>query len=94
MRIGLFIPCYIDQLYPRVGVAALRLLEHVGVGTIEFPSEQICCGQPMANSGCDDDARPVGRDPRPAGGLAGPGRAWMPTRAPCQAGRRGPPEGR
>jgi L-lactate dehydrogenase complex protein LldE len=59
MRIGLFIPCYIDQLYPRVGIAALRLLEHVGAGTIEYPQEQICCGQPMANSGCDDDARPA-----------------------------------
>jgi L-lactate dehydrogenase complex protein LldE len=59
MRIGLFIPCYIDQLYPRVGVAALRLLEHFGGGQIEFPLEQTCCGQPMANAGCYDDARPV-----------------------------------
>ncbi|HEX6962357.1 MAG TPA: (Fe-S)-binding protein, partial [Lacipirellula sp.] len=59
MRIGLFIPCYIDQLYPRVGVAALRLLEHFDAGEIEFPQSQTCCGQPMANSGCADDARPV-----------------------------------
>ena len=59
MRIGLFIPCYIDQLFPRVGVATLRLLEHFGVGEVEFPVAQTCCGQPMANSGCDDDARPV-----------------------------------
>jgi L-lactate dehydrogenase complex protein LldE len=59
MRIGLFIPCYVDQLYPQVGVAALRLLEHFGAGTIEFPAEQTCCGQPMANAGCDDQARPV-----------------------------------
>jgi L-lactate dehydrogenase complex protein LldE len=59
MRIGLFIPCYVDQLYPRVGVAALRLLEHFGAGTIEFPREQTCCGQPMANAGCYDQARPV-----------------------------------
>jgi L-lactate dehydrogenase complex protein LldE len=59
MRIGLFIPCYIDQLYPRVGIATLRLLEHFEAGEIEFPTSQTCCGQPMANSGCDDDARPV-----------------------------------
>lgn len=59
MRIGLFIPCYVDQFYPRVGVAALRLLEHFGAGTIEFPADQTCCGQPMANVGCDDQARPV-----------------------------------
>lgn len=59
MRIGLFIPCYVDQFFPRVGVATLRLLEHFQAGEIDFPTGQICCGQPMANSGCDDDARPV-----------------------------------
>jgi L-lactate dehydrogenase complex protein LldE len=59
MRIGLFIPCYVDQFYPRVGVATLRLLEHFNAGQIEFPAEQTCCGQPMANAGCVDDARPV-----------------------------------
>lgn len=59
MRIGLFIPCYVDQFFPQVGVATLRLLEHFDSGEIEFPPEQTCCGQPMANSGCDDDARPV-----------------------------------
>jgi L-lactate dehydrogenase complex protein LldE len=59
MRIGLFIPCYVDQFYPRVGVATLALLEHFGAGQIEFPAEQTCCGQPMANAGCDVDARPV-----------------------------------
>jgi L-lactate dehydrogenase complex protein LldE len=60
MRIGLFIPCYIDQFYPRVGVATLALMEHFAPGaTIEYPTEQTCCGQPMANAGCNDDARPV-----------------------------------
>jgi L-lactate dehydrogenase complex protein LldE len=59
MRVGLFIPCYVDQLYPRVGVATLRILEHFGAGKIEFPASQICCGQPMANSGCVADARPA-----------------------------------
>jgi L-lactate dehydrogenase complex protein LldE len=60
MRIGLFIPCYIDQFYPRVGVATLALLEHfAAAATIEFPPQQTCCGQPMANAGCDEDARPV-----------------------------------
>jgi L-lactate dehydrogenase complex protein LldE len=60
MRIGLFIPCYIDQFYPRVGVATLALLEHFAPdATIDYPREQTCCGQPMANAGCDDQARPV-----------------------------------
>lgn len=60
MRIGLFIPCYLDQLYPRVGIATLALLEHFAPqATIEFPREQTCCGQPMANAGCADEAQPV-----------------------------------
>ncbi|WP_338872318.1 (Fe-S)-binding protein [Spirosoma sp. SC4-14] len=50
MNVGLFIPCYVDQFYPQVGIATLRLLESLGV-TVTFPMEQTCCGQPMANSG-------------------------------------------
>ncbi|HEX5446651.1 MAG TPA: (Fe-S)-binding protein [Pirellulales bacterium] len=55
---GLFIPCYIDQLYPEVGLATVRLLERFGV-TVDFPEEQTCCGQPMANTGCTEEARPL-----------------------------------
>jgi len=58
MRVGLFIPCYIDQLYPDVGLATAELLEQVGC-QVEFPEEQTCCGQPMANTGCWDDALPL-----------------------------------
>ena len=50
MKVGLFIPCYIDQLYPHVGIATLQLLEKQGVEVV-FPLKQTCCGQPMANSG-------------------------------------------
>lgn len=50
MKVGLFIPCYIDQFYPQVGVATLELLEKYGC-SVEFPLNQTCCGQPMANSG-------------------------------------------
>lgn len=49
-RIGLFIPCYIDQFYPKVGMATLELLEKAGC-EVHFPMNQTCCGQPMANSG-------------------------------------------
>ncbi|MBI1346737.1 (Fe-S)-binding protein [bacterium] len=59
-RVGLFIPCYIDQLYPDVGLATLELLEKFGCD-VEFPAAQTCCGQPMANTGCVDDARPLAR---------------------------------
>ena len=50
MKVGLFIPCYIDQFYPQVGIATLQLLEKSGC-TVSFPLNQTCCGQPMANSG-------------------------------------------
>jgi L-lactate dehydrogenase complex protein LldE len=50
MKVGLFIPCYIDQFYPQVGIATLELLEKQGCEVI-FPVNQTCCGQPMANSG-------------------------------------------
>lgn len=50
MTVGLFIPCYVNQFYPQVGIAALQLLEKLGC-TIEYPVNQTCCGQPMANSG-------------------------------------------
>ncbi len=61
MKVALFIPCYIDQFYPQVGVATLQLLEKNGC-EVSFPLKQTCCGQPMANSGmskmskgCDDN---------------------------------------
>ncbi|MEL0651035.1 (Fe-S)-binding protein [Algibacter sp. TI.3.09] len=50
MKVGLFIPCYINQLYPQVGKATLELLEKLKVD-VAYPSGQTCCGQPMANSG-------------------------------------------
>lgn len=50
MKVGLFIPCYIDQFYPQVGIATLQLLEKLGCD-VSFPLNQTCCGQPMANSG-------------------------------------------
>jgi L-lactate dehydrogenase complex protein LldE len=60
MDVALFVPCYIDQLYPQVGLATAELLERHGV-TVHFPEAQTCCGQPMANSGFFDDARPLAR---------------------------------
>src|SRR5436190_2019261 len=57
-HVALFIPCYIDQLYPQVGLATAELLDRLGV-TFEFPAEQTCCGQPMANTGCFEEARPL-----------------------------------
>jgi L-lactate dehydrogenase complex protein LldE len=50
MKVALFIPCYVDQFYPQVGIATLQLLEKYGC-TVIYPAAQTCCGQPMANSG-------------------------------------------
>jgi L-lactate dehydrogenase complex protein LldE len=55
MRVGLFIPCYIDAFEPEVGVATLELLEKFGC-TVDYPFDQTCCGQPMTNTGCHREA--------------------------------------
>jgi L-lactate dehydrogenase complex protein LldE len=56
MKIGLFIPCYIDAFFPEVGVAMLELLERFG-HDVDYPRDQTCCGQPMANSGTTQNCR-------------------------------------
>ena len=56
MKVALFIPCYVDAFFPEVGIATLELLERLGC-EVDYPLDQTCCGQPMANSGCHDDAR-------------------------------------
>jgi L-lactate dehydrogenase complex protein LldE len=50
MSIALFAPCYVDQLYPQVAIAALRVLERLGVD-VDVPSGAVCCGQPPSNAG-------------------------------------------
>lgn len=58
MQVALFVPCYIDQLYPDVAMATVELLERHAC-TVEFPEQQTCCSQPMANTGCHEEARPL-----------------------------------
>jgi L-lactate dehydrogenase complex protein LldE len=58
MRVALFIPCYIDQLYPDVGFASLELLAAHGVEA-EVPAQQACCGQVLTNRGALHAARPL-----------------------------------
>lgn len=55
MRIGLFIPCFMNELYPEASMATLRVLENLGLD-VEYPTNQTCCGQPMANTGCAHEA--------------------------------------
>ena len=55
MKIGLFIPCYINAVYPEVGVASYKLLKSIGLD-VDYPLDQTCCGQPMANAGFEHES--------------------------------------
>lgn len=58
MKVTLFIPCFVDQLYPRAGMAMVRVLERLG-HTVDFRENLTCCGQPPFNAGYWDEARSV-----------------------------------
>jgi L-lactate dehydrogenase complex protein LldE len=58
MTVTVFIPCFVDLNYPRVGVSVVQILERLG-HRVEYPAELACCGQPAFNSGYWDEARPV-----------------------------------
>lgn len=59
MTITLFVPCFVDLMFPNVGISMLRILERLG-HKVECPEEIACCGQPAYNSGYWDEARTVG----------------------------------
>ena len=59
-RVALFVTCLVDAMRPRIGFAALRLLEEAGC-MVEVPEAQTCCGQPAYNSGDDKDAADLAR---------------------------------
>ena len=54
--VGFFVTCLVDIMRPRVGFAAVKLLEEAGC-EIEVPRSQSCCGQPAYNSG--DEANSI-----------------------------------
>ena len=58
MKISLFIPCFVDQFYPQIGMSIVKILERLG-HTVDYPEAQTCCGQPPFNSGYWDEARAV-----------------------------------
>jgi len=60
MRVGLFVTCLVDLVRPRIGFAALKLLEAAGCEVV-VPSAQTCCGQPAYNSGDRASARALAR---------------------------------
>ncbi len=56
MRVGLFVTCLVDAMRPRIGFAAIRLLEAAGCEVV-VPEDQTCCGQPAYNSGDRESAK-------------------------------------
>ncbi|HZR02033.1 MAG TPA: (Fe-S)-binding protein [Burkholderiales bacterium] len=60
MRVGLFVTCLVDLMRPRIGFAALKLLEGAGC-EVAVPPTQTCCGQPGYNSGDRHDAQTLAR---------------------------------
>jgi len=58
MTVTLFIPCFIDALFPRAGISMVEILERLGHRVV-CPEAIACCGQPAFNSGYWDEARPV-----------------------------------
>ncbi|HAN64783.1 MAG TPA: Fe-S oxidoreductase [Chitinophagaceae bacterium] len=58
MTVQIFIPCFIDQLYPQTAFNMVKLLEKAGCG-VRYNPNQTCCGQPAFNAGFRDEARDV-----------------------------------
>jgi len=58
MNVHVFIPCFIDQLYPSAGFNTIKVLERAGCNVIYNP-DQTCCGQPAFNAGYWGEAREV-----------------------------------
>ena len=58
-RVGLFVTCLVDLIRPRIGFAAVKLLEQAGCDVV-VPT-QTCCGQIAWNAGADADARAIAR---------------------------------
>ena len=59
MTVDLFIPCFVDQIYPETGMNVLKILRKAGVD-VHYNPDQTCCGQMAYNSGFWDEAKNLG----------------------------------
>ena len=59
MTVDIFIPCFIDQIYPETGMNMVRILEKFGV-EVHYNENQTCCGQMTFNAGFREEARELG----------------------------------
>jgi len=58
MNVQIFIPCFVDQLYPNIGMSMVKVLRKAGCNVTYNPN-QTCCGQPAFNAGFWEDAKDV-----------------------------------
>lgn len=58
MDIQLFIPCFMDQLYPETAFNTVKILEKAGC-RVNYNENQTCCGQPAFNAGYHEEAQSV-----------------------------------
>ncbi len=59
MKVELFIPCFVDQLFPETAFNTVKLLKKAGC-EVTYNTNQTCCGQPAFNAGFWDDAKQMG----------------------------------
>lgn len=57
-KVQLFIPCFVDQLYPQTGMNMVKVLEKLGC-EVSYNAKQTCCGQPAYNAGYGQEAHAV-----------------------------------
>lgn len=58
MNVHIFVPCFIDQLYPDVAFNMVKVLKKAGC-TVHYNTAQTCCGQPAFNAGFHGEAKEV-----------------------------------
>lgn len=58
MKLQLFVPCFVDQLYPQTAFNMIKVLEKCGC-TVSYNPSQTCCGQPAFNAGFLNESRAV-----------------------------------
>lgn len=60
MKVDIFIPCFIDQIYPQTGMNMVKILKKLGI-EVNYNENQTCCGQMAFNSGFLDEAKEMGK---------------------------------
>jgi L-lactate dehydrogenase complex protein LldE len=59
MKVQLFVPCFVDQLYPETAFNTIKLLEKAGC-EVSYSTKQTCCGQPAYNAGYWEQSKEIG----------------------------------